>query len=96
MYQNVEKICMTDQQLKVNKYPRLSENPGLAYIFHNVGEILPNRNDRKCRRCFKVFNLNECDKECANQCIYHPKKYFPTMSFHPCCKKRGGSRNKLR
>lgn len=91
MYQNVAKLCMSDQQLKVNKYPRISENPGLAYIFHNALEILPNNTERKCSRCLKVFALNEYKKDCVNQCIYHPKKYFPTMPFHPCCGKRGGS-----
>lgn len=69
----IAELCMTDDQLKENGYPRCGSRPGVAVIHKKQGAAPANPDDRYCRRCGKIFKLDEFDEECIDRCNYHPK-----------------------
>lgn len=70
----IAELCMKDDQLHDNGYPRCGSKSGVAIIFNNRIKATPiNENERYCRRCGNVFNFNEYDEECIDRCNYHPK-----------------------
>lgn len=41
---------------------------------------------RKCKRCYKSFDLNEYNEKCVNQCVYHRQKYPDRVTNkYSCC-----------
>lgn len=73
-YEMIAELCMTQDQLYENGYPRCGSRSGVATIFNNRMKATPiNENERYCRRCGKVFNFTEYDEECTDRCNYHPK-----------------------
>lgn len=73
-YEMIAELCMTDDQLHDNGYPRCGGKPGAATIFNNRIKATPiNENERYCRRCGNVFNFSEYDEDCIDRCNYHPK-----------------------
>lgn len=72
-YDLIAELCLTEEQLKNNGYPRAGPAPGMAAIFTSQKAAPNNENDRYCRRCGKTFTLDHYDEECVDQCIYHPK-----------------------
>lgn len=69
----IAELCLTEEQLKENGYPRKGKNPGSAIIHKLQASKATNEHDRYCRRCGKIFNLSHYDDECVDQCNYHPK-----------------------
>lgn len=73
----IAELCMNEEQLKENGYPRSGTKPGVATIdgaMHKKRSATPaNAEQRYCRRCGQVFNLNEFDDDCIDRCNYHPK-----------------------
>lgn len=88
-YEMIAELCNTDEQLKENGYPRSTDRVGVAKIFRNKTAAPVNENDRYCRRCGKVFKLDEYDEECVDKCNYHPKSPGFRRGFadnlHRCC-----------
>lgn len=69
----IAELCLNDEQLKENGYPRSGNKPGMAAIFKAQKATPNNQNERYCRRCGKLFNFDHYDDECVDQCNYHPK-----------------------
>lgn len=69
----IAELCMTDEQLKDNGYPRCGAKSGHAVIHKKQCAQPANPEQRYCRRCGQVFNLDEFDEECIDRCNYHPK-----------------------
>lgn len=72
-YEMIAELCMNEEQLQENGYPRSGGKPGVAIIYKKQGAAPANPEERYCRRCGKVFKLNEYDDECIDRCNYHPK-----------------------
>lgn len=84
-YEMIVELCLTDEQLKENGYPRPGGKPGVAIIHKHQSATPANENDRYCRRCGKVYKLDEYDEECIDRCNYHPKSpgfRRGKMTFH--------------
>lgn len=69
----IAELCMNEEQLKENGYPRSGAKPGHALIHKKQSATPANAEQRYCRRCGQVFNLDEYDEECIDRCNYHPK-----------------------
>lgn len=69
----IAELCLNEQQLKENGYPRCGEKAGHAVIHKKQGAAPANPEQRYCRRCGQVFNLNDFDEDCIDRCNYHPK-----------------------
>lgn len=89
----IAELCLTDDQLRDNGYPRCGGKSGVATIFNNRIKATPiNENERYCRRCGSVFNFSEYDEDCVDRCNYHPKspgfrrgnycQYMPLRFIH--------------
>lgn len=72
-YELIAELCLTEDQLKNNGYPRAGAKPGMASIFTSQKAAPNNENDRYCRRCGKTFTLDHYDEDCVDQCNYHNK-----------------------
>lgn len=72
-YEMIAELCLTDDQLKENGYPRSGHKPGIAVIHKKQAATPANPEDRYCRRCGKVYKLDEYDDNCIDRCNYHPK-----------------------
>lgn len=72
-YELIAELCLKEEQLRDNGYPRAGEKPGTAIICKAQSAVPNNERDRYCRRCGKTFTLDQYDEECIDQCNYHPK-----------------------
>lgn len=73
-YELIAELCMNEEQLQENGYPRSGTKPGMAIINKAQRAAPSNEQDRYCRRCGKTYTLDHYDDECVDQCNYHPKK----------------------
>ncbi|EDW80888.1 uncharacterized protein Dwil_GK11769 [Drosophila willistoni] len=94
-YEMVYDLRLTDQQLIDNGFPRPGSKPGLAVITSTRPNRRPNETERYCSRCGKVFNLNVYERQCSDECNYHPKSTGYRRGFsdnyHRCCQQPAGT-----
>lgn len=69
----IAELCLTEEQLKENGFPRPGAKSGMATIHKPQNSVVTGENDRYCRRCGKLFKLSHYDDECVDQCNYHLK-----------------------
>lgn len=72
-HEMIAELCITEEQLKENGFPRSGPKPGMATIYKPQNSFPTSEDDRYCRRCGKLFKLSHYDDECVDQCNYHPK-----------------------
>uniref|UniRef100_A0A1B0CD91 Exonuclease domain-containing protein n=1 Tax=Lutzomyia longipalpis TaxID=7200 RepID=A0A1B0CD91_LUTLO len=89
------KCTLSEQQLKINSFPRPGGAPGKAILDNFYGLyhplLLSDSNMRTCRRCRASFSIgcyNSPGK--AGTCVSHPKSVYRRygQGFHICCNKR--------
>ncbi|XP_053946451.1 RNA exonuclease 1 homolog isoform X2 [Anastrepha ludens] len=94
-YDMVQELCLTEEQLVSNGFPRPGKGPGLAVITSAKPSRRPNDDERYCSRCGKVFNLKIYEEVCVDECNYHPKSAGYRRGFadnhHRCCQQPTGT-----
>ncbi|XP_026850764.1 RNA exonuclease 1 homolog [Drosophila persimilis] len=94
-YEMVFDLCLTDEQLVENGYPRPGPKRGTAVIRACRPNRRPNETERYCSRCGKVFNLNIYESQGSDMCNYHPKSTGYRRGFtdnqHRCCQQPAGT-----
>lgn len=70
----IAELQLTEEQLRVNGYPRPGAKSGYAQIFKPQKGVTHNEDDRYCCRCGKLYRLDHYDEECVDQCNYHPRR----------------------
>lgn len=92
-YKLVLECIATEEQLKQYGYPR--GEPGHVKIYSNRPPLPPNKDERYCCRCSKVFSLDVYEQICVDECNYHPKsagfRRGSADNFHYCCQQPAGS-----
>ncbi|XP_067617441.1 RNA exonuclease 1 homolog [Eurosta solidaginis] len=94
-YDMVYELCLTEEQLISNGYPRPGKAPGNAIISSTRPSRRPNADERYCSRCGKMFSMSIYDEECVDECNYHPKNAGYRRGFadnhHRCCQQPAGT-----
>ncbi|XP_017472534.1 PREDICTED: RNA exonuclease 1 homolog [Rhagoletis zephyria] len=94
-YDIVYELCLTEEQLISNGFPRPGKGPGVAIIMNSKPSRRPNADERYCSRCGKVFNSKIYDEVCVDECNYHPKSAGYRRGFadnhHRCCQQPAGT-----
>lgn len=88
-YNRIARLRLSDHQLRENNFPRQSTTPGISFLPPAL--VAYDAKRRKCDQCNNEFNLDEYDRECVNQCLYHPNRKTDQYNAYLCCKKLYGS-----
>lgn len=93
-YKLVLECVASEDQLREYGYPR--GVPGNVRMYTNKRLLPPNRDERFCVRCSKIFSLEMFDEIHVDACNFHPKssgfRRGSADNWHYCCQQPAGTK----
>nr|XP_023028171.1 RNA exonuclease 1 homolog [Leptinotarsa decemlineata] len=96
-YNNVKKWLLTEEELDLHGYPRLSEEHHGRAVIKNVRNPIPqnlDENQRICARCHKLYHVDDDGWPLfEEECSYHPlkKRTIRGEQTYLCCRSNESS-----